>query len=170
MIQITIKEIEEAFKEVETPTDLTLFVAEAHDDYDYDNDASHRLKDHKGEWQDLPEEHILACQNALPHLGPEGVQYYTPAFMSWVLNNYKSSNREWVIDGTIYHLGTVSQNLKKHKEHQFSLFTENQIKACVSFLKYFVKNDPEGKYVDTNHIKKALERRWYREYSFLNTN
>ena len=59
-----IRFIEKAFDGVEQPTDITLHVAEAYDDYDYENDAIHRKKDFNGPWQQLPSEHIKSCQAA----------------------------------------------------------------------------------------------------------
>ena len=63
-----INAVQSAFADVKQPGIITLHVAEAHDSRDYDSDASHRKLDHLGRWQDLPEEHIERCQNALPHL------------------------------------------------------------------------------------------------------
>ena len=46
--------IENAFDGVTQPDEITLHVAEAHDNYDYDNNLKHRKKDYIGRWQDVP--------------------------------------------------------------------------------------------------------------------
>ena len=152
--------IKEAFSDVPVPSKMTLHVAEAHDDYDYDHDTEHRKKDHLGHWMDIPETHFLKCQNALAHLDKEGIQYYLPALMIWVLKNYKEDY--WIISTTLYTLGTNDKNSSTYdyNNERYSLFTKKQIQACIDFLKYLVTHDPHGDYIDTEHIKKALELRW----------
>lgn len=157
--QNLIEKIQNAFHGVKRPHEITLHVAEAHDNSDYDHDSEHRKKDHQGPWQTLPQEHLLFCQNALPHLDAEGMPYYLPAFMCWTVENYNSSKAS-LIDATIYALGTTTEKLKSYQDMQFSLFTENQKQACVDFLQYLLEVDPNGTFVDSQQIRKALERRW----------
>jgi hypothetical protein len=60
-IESPIDEIYAAFDGVERPKELTLHVAEEHDNYDYLNDVMRGAKDYDGRWQDILSEHLLRC-------------------------------------------------------------------------------------------------------------
>lgn len=160
-----IQEIKKAFAGVPVPSKITFHVAEAHDDYDYQNDDKHRQKDHLGSWEEIPEEHFLNCEYAIPYLDAEGIQYYLPALMIWTLTHYQQGNEaELNMDSTIYALNPQLENekLKAYHENRFSMFNLYQNKACAKFLKYFMENDPKGVWIDIVMVKKAYAEKWYR--------
>ena len=65
-------------------------------------------RDHTGRWQDLPRQHVLDCQWALPHLGAESLPYYLPALMSFVVREHDQDRGQhgagWIFDSVEYHL------------------------------------------------------------------
>jgi hypothetical protein len=126
--------IETAFGDVGQPGEITLHVAEAHDSRDYDNDLLHRKKDHLGRWQDIPEEHIERCQNALSHVGKTSLLYYLPAYMIWHLRR----RDQRPVDHTFFALdrGTSSSAMIAHQKEKYSLFTAAQLSVVAAYLKY----------------------------------
>ena len=150
--------IEKAFDGVPQPRDITLHVAEAHDDYDYDHDKEHREKDYIGRWQDVPKEHIRRCQSALSYVDKTGMRFYLPAYMIWYLQNW--GTEEISYDHALYSLDNHSKNaeLAEYHKERFSLFTQEQLKACALFVK-FCAND-ETDFTDTDFAKKKYERYW----------
>lgn len=92
--------IESAFDGVPQPKDITLHVAEAHDDYDYSNNAYHRKSDFIGPWQNIPEGHLQECQSALSYFDKVGLRFYLPAYMIWYLRNL-GTDKVWT-DNTLY--------------------------------------------------------------------
>lgn len=153
-----IRLIEESFDGVPIPEDITLHVAEAHDNYDYDNDR-HRPKDFVGRWQDVPTEHLLACQYALSHLDKHGILFYLPAFMVW----YIRCSSEASTDNTLYALGPNQGNrgLAEYFRERFSLLNAAQLNACA----HFVKLCAEGELVsDDTFAQQIFDDYWFEFY------
>lgn len=154
-----IKFIEEAFNGVEQPQEITLHVAEAHDDYDYDHNKEHRKNDFIGRWQEIPSEHIKKSQNALSYVDKIGMRYYLPAYMVWYLKNYGNSD-EVFTDHALYSLDNHPNDprLSEYHKERFSLFNQQQLKACALFVK-FCSEDQLG-FTDTDFARKKYERYW----------
>ena len=152
-----IKEIEKAFDNVCQPEKITLHVAEAHDDYDY-NDEKYKHLDVRGRWQDVPKEHIEKCQMALNYVDNVGMRYYLPAYMVWYLNKLDSGEID--SDHALYALNSYSDNKKMSKYFQeiFSLFTHEQLRACAHFVKYCA--DDESYVTDTDFAKSIYGLYW----------
>jgi hypothetical protein len=152
-----IDEIYAAFDGVERPKELTLHVAEEHDNYDYSNDVMRRAKDYDGRWQDIPSEYLLRCNWGLSHPGADGLPYYLPAAMTWVLKNFRDTN-ELLVDWTIYQLNPNrdDKGLAERYDSRFQLFTSTQWYVCRTFLEYLLYEDPEGNIIDAVVAKKAL--------------
>ena len=151
--------IERAFDGVPQPEDITLHVAEAHDDYDYEHDQEHRKEDYVGRWQDVPQEHIKKCQSALCFVNKIGMRFYLPTYMTWYLRNFDDNDEVWS-DNTLYSLDNHDNDPELAEDHKdrFSLFTPEQLKACALFIK-FCANDPTGS-TDTDFAQKKYERYW----------
>ena len=112
-----IKFIENSFDGVENSKAITLHVAEAHDNYDYENDKKHREKDFIGSWQNVPSEHIKSCQNALSYVDKFGMRYYLPAYMVWYLKNLGVPDEIWS-DHTLYSLDNHPNDEELSKYHK----------------------------------------------------
>ena len=150
--------IAEAFDGVPQPGDITLHVAEAHDEYDYEHDEEHRKKDYIGRWQDLLQEHIRHCQSALSFVNKTGMRFYLPAYMVWYLRNFGKD--EVVTDHALYSLDNHGKDPKLAEYHRerFSLFTPKQLRACALFIKFCANDDTE--FTDTHFAKTKYERYW----------
>ena len=131
-----IERIEIAFDGVPAPSadERTLLQAEAWDNYD----VVDQTRDHKGRWQDLPDDHLARCQNALPHLGRQGIQYYLPAVMRYCLGQ----GGDWLFASLLFTLQPSTGELKAYQRERFSLLTAPQRDAILSFLEFV--DDPEA--------------------------
>jgi hypothetical protein len=130
----------QAFDNVSYPKNITLYVAQAHDNYEYDEDKKYKKNDFVGKWQDIPISHIEDCCCALSHLEPDGVRFYLPAFMLWVLDNYESQTEDISYATFSAFLTFKNKDLENFHNEQFSLFNKEQKYACAIFLKYFIDN------------------------------
>ena len=153
-----IKAIQSAFADIKQPGKVTLHIAEAHDDRDYDNDPLYRKMDHIGRWQDLPEEHIERCQNALSHLDKIGLRYYLPAYIIWHLKNKDGRP----IDYTFFVLDrdVDSDAQIAHQKEKYSLFTAAQLKAVAAYVKYCADelSDSSG----ASYATRLYDSYWYK--------
>lgn len=120
------------------PQHRSLFQAEAADHYA----GCDQSRDHKGRWQDLPREHILACQWALPHLRRGSIPYYLPALMSFVVREHdlqrEDHGSEWIFDSVRYHFDwseTASGLAYAEKRHRD--LNREQLAAIVRFIEYY---------------------------------
>ncbi|MBU44028.1 MAG: hypothetical protein CMN76_12470 [Spirochaetaceae bacterium] len=152
--------IQSAFDGVPQPDKLTLHVAEAHDNWDYDNDAIHWKKDHKGPWQDVPDDHLEECQFALSYLDPVGFRYYLPAFMVWYLRNYSHPGRV-PLDNALYALerSVHEPKRKEFDDKKYSLFSEEQLRACAAFVRLLAE-DTSGM-TDEDFAERAYYKYWH---------
>ncbi|HMG20099.1 MAG TPA: DUF6714 family protein [Kofleriaceae bacterium] len=121
------------------PTGRSLFQAEAADSYA----GCDQARDHKGRWQDLPREHILACQWALPHLAGASLQYYLPAIISFAVREHDQEmpdhGSRWIFESLEYHLlfRLDQPNLRDYGADRHRVFTREQFAAIAAFADYY---------------------------------
>lgn len=153
-----IKTITEAFDGVPQPERITIHVAEAHDEYDYEHDDEHRQKDFIGRWQDVPHEHIQRCQTALSYVDSIGMRFYLPAYMVWYLLNLRGS--AVTSDHTLYSLNNHPNDPRLLEYHieRFALFNPRQLKTCALFVKYCAED--ESGFSDTSFAHGIYKRYW----------
>jgi hypothetical protein len=151
--------IEDAFKGVTQPKSITLHVAQAHDDYDYLNNSKHRKNDYIGDWNNVPSEHLAKCRDALSYLDAEGIRFYLPAYMVWVLKDFGKHD---IDDFVLYALDNSPNNkeLNDYFKKRFSLLDSKQMRACALFVKYCAEEDPED-LIDVSFARKKFDRFWY---------
>ena len=157
--EILIQHITEAFNGVEQPLDITLHVAEAHDQWDYQNNHVHRRHDYFGLWQNIPLKHIRSCQHALSYVEKVGMRFYLPAYMIWYLRNYENSDQV-KSDHVLYSLDPYLEDknlLENHKE-RFSLFSPKQLGMCALFVKFCAED--ESGYTDNHFASKIYDEYW----------
>jgi hypothetical protein len=124
------------------PKHRSLFQAEAADN----SSGCDQSRDHKGRWQDLPREHVLACQWALPHLSGESLQYYLPAIISFVVREHDQVRTDhrgrWIFESTGYHLelNLNDQGLRDYGEKRHRGFTREQFAAIAAFADYYLRS------------------------------
>ena len=150
--------IAKAFQGVEQPRVTTLHVAEAHDNYDYDNDDKHRKKDYFGPWENIPDEHIESCKHALSYLDKTGMRYYLPAYIIWTLKNVDNQNVD--LDHALYSLDHSPKDAQLYAYHRerFSLFSPEQMRACALFVKFCAEDELDR--IDAYFAQKKYERYW----------
>jgi len=137
---IVLTAIERAFDGVvfPGPAHRSLFQAEATDSY-RDCDQS---RDHKGRWQDLPRDHLLACQFALPHLRAESLPYYLPAILSFVVREHDREppgGAGWIFETVADHLRFKLHDpeMCDHHAERHRLLTRDQLAAIATFADYY---------------------------------
>jgi hypothetical protein len=149
--------IREAFDGVERPIELTLHVAEARDDYDYEHDVEHRRRDHEGPWQQILHEHLERCPHALSYLDAVGMRYYLPAFMLWYLEHLGTPRVR--SDGTLYCLNPHHRDPELSRAHRerFARFSAEQLRACARFVKFCATHD---ELTDAPFAEAIYEEHW----------
>jgi len=122
----------------------SLFQAEAADS----SGGCDQSRDHTGRWQDVPREHILACQWALPHLAGASLQYYLPAIISFVVREHdqpRSDHGSWIFESLEYHLqfNLDQPSLRDYGERRHRGFTRAQFAAIAAFADYYRCTDED---------------------------
>ncbi|MBZ0233193.1 MAG: hypothetical protein K8M05_12755 [Deltaproteobacteria bacterium] len=121
------------------PRHRSLFQAEAADSYA----GCDQSRDHTGRWQDLPREHILACQFALPHLEGESLQYCLPALVSFVVREHDRPSADhgtrWIFETVEYHLrfSLADRRRRDDQAARHERFTPAQFAAIAAFADYY---------------------------------
>jgi len=133
---IILKQIEQAFDGIPFPGagHRSLYQAEAWDDYSIRG----KERDHKGRWQDLPDQHILDCQWALPHLDEVGLAYYLPAVMSFVLRE-KGKQSGWIFSaiGHCLNIESPRNNPGRYQMGRLHFLNAEQKRAVYAFVCYY---------------------------------
>lgn len=135
-----VREIERAFDGVPPPDEAheTLHQAEAHDS----GGVCDRSRDALGRWQEVPDQHILECQWALPWLDAQGTQHYLPAIMTYVLRTASRYDDEGWHDGPSHLSQTgwawltfLPEGPRRERlARSLALFTREQRQALGGFL------------------------------------
>jgi uncharacterized protein (TIGR02996 family) len=124
--------VERAFDGAPPPDEehRTLYQAEASDNRDWCD----RSRDHLGRWQDLPEEHLLDCQFALPHLDEQGLRYYLPAVMALGLRHLFSDDRPVLLENLSFTLGSrYDADLRDYVRSRMRLLAPEQRLAICTY-------------------------------------
>lgn len=158
-VQEVVDAIHAAFAGVERGV-ITLHEAEVIDDYGAaDERAAARRVDGEERWEAIPDAHIEACPNALPHLDPQSWSYYLPRFMTWTLRNFDRS-RSLVVDHTIYTLLLGDDRaLNDYARQRYERLTPAQSQAVQRFLSLMGGQEA---YCDARAASQAIERYWHR--------
>lgn len=123
--------IDRAFDGIPVPDEhhRTIHQAEAADNYDMCDQS----RDHRGRWQDLPDEHLLVNQWALPHLDSAGLHYYTPAVMKFALRNPRHERDTWISSSFGFTLQRSKPDLRAHQQERFERFDREQRATLYAF-------------------------------------
>ena len=140
---------------------ITLHEAEVIDSYgDDDQRARARRLDTESSWERVPDAAIEECQWALSHLDPLSWRFYVPAYMSWSLAHFLTSD-SIVSDFTIYTflINEDDERLVAYAQERFRTLDAAQSRAVCQFLRYMAANDSR---CDGNAARRALEQTWGR--------
>jgi hypothetical protein len=117
--------------------------------------AKERERDTDTHWTQVPPEHIEAFFSVLGFMDAEGFRYYIPAYMTWTLQHYRSSN-SLSSDNTIYALWPNTQRA----DQRYALFSDAQ-KTCIARFLWYMATVAEDGFVDAYAATRALEDHWY---------
>lgn len=108
---------------------MTLFEAEAHDDY-RDATPEERSLEQSRYWWEVADDHIQQCQTALHYLDLVSWKYYIPAYIKFTLDRALEGTGENSMDTVIFSL-----NYPQHL-NRFEVFSEEQSRAIFAFLSF----------------------------------
>jgi hypothetical protein len=149
LCEAIIAEIEAAFDGVEREDGVTLHEADVIDEYGSPEERqAARLEDAETRWQDVPDTDIENYDWVLSFFDAKGFRYYIPAFMTWTLRHYRTTD-SLSSDTTIYTLNGL--------EDRFKLLTRSQRRAICRFLRYFAEE--AGEFIE-DQARVALEKGW----------
>jgi hypothetical protein len=135
-----LEEIEAAFDGVSRDGGVSLHEADVIDDYGSIHQRYKARKlDTESRWQDVPASDIEHFNWIFPFLDAKGGLYYLPAYMSWSLRNYRTSD-SWSHSFLIYHL--ESHNRSDYSI-EFELLNPAQKRAIAHFLQFAAEYQEE---------------------------
>ena len=105
-----------------------------------------REKDTDSNWQQVPDETLEGFPYALHFVDIQSWRYYIPAFMIWVLKNYRTSQSMTMntIFSTLDVTGEAEWGLRPRTIERFHSLDRNQSQAVFRFLKFIsAESDPE---------------------------
>lgn len=148
-MDVLLRDIEHAFKDVPFPDHRGLHAALAMDNWVDDEGELKRItssKDYSGDWRSVPVAHLAKCGSlALNYLDAKGVRFYLPAFMAMAVRSLTIEALSPLL--TFLNpvpLGGDPELLGNFRE-KFSLLNVQQKKVVVEFLKvmkvYFSKSN-----------------------------
>jgi hypothetical protein len=85
-------------------------------------------------WQDMAQADLEQYNSALSFLNPMGLQFFLPAFLVWVIRNYRTSDA-FTVDSTIYALDAECP-ADPFKVSKLSALDSRQRLAVVAFLEF----------------------------------
>jgi hypothetical protein len=159
-IETVIEAIREAFADVQSGG-ITVHEAEVIDSYGSDEERKEaRQLDTESSWDQVPDQDIEECTKALCYLDPEGWRYYIPAYMTWTLRHFRTSN-SIVSDFTIYTFDPSGSHtgLREYKLARYQMLNDAQSRAVCRFLQYMATNDDLA---DVRVANLALTEYWGR--------
>ncbi|MEZ5975513.1 MAG: DUF6714 family protein [Planctomycetota bacterium] len=105
-------------------------------------------KDEKEDWEAI-EESTIDFDCLLPHMDPEAVRYYLPAYMTWTLRNPGSSSPTTC--GTAWYFN------HKRVKNELVLLNSKQLEATRLFLLWCAEQGDEYFY-SREEVEQAIRR------------
>ena len=130
-----IKEIREAFKNIELEDGIGLWEAQGLDDYaDEKTMLGLRKKDERKNWDNISYEDICRCESSLSFFDAKGIRFHLPKFLILDLLSKEILKDERTPPDVVFTLG---YNLDSaYQQERFSLLNSNQIACIIHFLAY----------------------------------
>lgn len=153
-----IEEIVEAFHDVPRG-EVTLHETDILDDNGSEEEAEKaRRLDTEHSWEEIPNEWIEQHPSSLCFVDPQSWQYYIPAYMTWTLKNFQTSD-SITAEMTIYKFRLFDNNpdLNLEQMKRFQQLNQKQSAAVCRFLRYMSQDDDR---VDGGAAKEALQKYW----------
>jgi hypothetical protein len=157
-------EIAAAFADVTREDGVTLHEADVLDGYGSDEQrAAARRLDTDRHWSEVEQTAIERHPSAANFLDAKGFRYYLPAYMSWALRNYDTTDSAAI--GSL--LSTLSTRWEKDSRpgvapipdpERCPLLTDAQAQTVCRFLRFFAAYSDSG--LDVEHAQQALRQHW----------
>lgn len=154
-IQTLIDEIHLAFKGVKLGNGISWREAAVLDDYGtIAQRQAARALDESEDWTAIPFSFIsdLKYQDVMPFIDATGLRFYLPAYMIYILKEYKHSN-SLIVHSTIYTLTRKSTVLELKV-----ILNEAQQQAIIHFLECCLILGDD--YLDLHKVAERLEAYW----------
>ena len=110
--------------------------------------------DSDSKWWEVSDEKIAYECSALTAFSPKAYVYYLPAYMSWVLTHYETSDSN-TVDYTVYDLDLLGAT--EERTRRARSLTVDQSKAVLEFLKFMAERPDR---VDASAAKRAIDSYW----------
>lgn len=155
-------DIRRAFADVRRGDGVTLHEAAVIDDYGSTQErAEARKLDTDERWWDVPDEDIESFDAALNFLDPVGFLYYVPAYLSWTLRNFETSESS-AVDAVGFGLSNVhllgDEELAAWNRDRWSRFTREQGAVILRFLRF--TNDLQTRDPNLRFLTSPIEPYW----------
>jgi hypothetical protein len=114
-------------------------------------------------WQDVPLEIFPRENAALNFFSPEAFQFFLPAYMQWVIKDFKKrgSLGSLTIDSMINILDPFAKKTDyEYAISKFALLTPPQRNTVAQFLEFLINYAEQ--YVDLKAASHGLSRYWYK--------
>lgn len=155
-IDTLIEMIHNAFAGVKLEEGTTIHEAELEGAYDKDEIRwNARGKDQENDWRDVPAWKIEQFHSAIRFFDAKGWRFYIPAYMSWTLKNWRTSNSQ-TVDSVIWSF----EPLEEYLIHRFNTLSNEQGASIYAFLDFF------RRYTDQPETNYAIEIYWRRYQKF----
>ncbi len=156
--------IDQVFDGVPVPDEdhFTIRQGEAADSHDMVD----RSLDHVGRWQDLPDQELLDCQWALPHLDEQGIHYYAPAVMIFALRQGSRWHTQWITESLEYTLQRSSGSLRTYQLGRLQLLDRAQRAAIYAYTLVAGHEDAAKAWAPVSEAERTGERAdWFELFS-----
>lgn len=154
-----IADIETVFGDVERGLGQTIHEADLKGHGSADDVRKARLLDNERTWQEVPDEVIDACFQALTFLDTAGFRYYLPAFLRFALRHLDDSQHKHspAVDWAIYNLWCPIWS-PEELNAKFAVFNDEQKQVICRFLRFMIEGT--NGHADERAAKEAFNRYW----------
>ena len=136
--QQLIEQIRLAFKGVKLNDGISLNMAEYYDSGESEKKFIELSKsDEREDWSKIDDKILEKFQVTFSFTDACGFKFYTPAYMIWAINNFKTSH-SIIADFTIYAMDPDHYIIKEIGFNK--LFNDEQICAIIKFLEFVIFN------------------------------
>jgi hypothetical protein len=152
--------IEEAFGTLSHPGGKRIYEAELEDNYGTESATTlARKNDTYSRWQEVPDEAVEQCSDALVYFDSLELRFHLPAYMTWALKYYRESGSVSG-DYVIYCLDCPAPGARRDAWlERFAELDLAQRAAVCLFLRYMAKySDGDA---DASAARRALEGFWH---------
>jgi hypothetical protein len=114
------------------------------------------------DWTAIPDSELL--RDCVAHLDADGLRYYLPALMLWLLDHYDDEDRLFTEGADMTSIGTVSAlapspEFQTSYQQMYEGFTREQRAATASYLEALPRLVGLD-YEDATRVARSLERYW----------